>query len=145
VRPAGPVETARKQLARDLIVEIRAADQGLKLLQVEIERTVAATGSRLGEVDGIGPVVAGRLLGRTRRAGRFPTAAACASHAGVAPVEVASADHTRHRLARGGDRRLNHALHMVALTQVRMPGSAGRAYDDTKIAVGRPTTKPCVP
>ena len=137
VRPAGPVETARKQLARDLVAEIRAADQRLKHLTAEIEQTVAATGSRLREVDGIGPVITAQLLGRTRGASRFPTAAAFASYAGVAPVEVASADHARHRLPRGGDRQLNHAFHMVALTQIRMPSSAGRAYYDTKIAGGK--------
>lgn len=137
VRPAGPVEIARKQLARDLVTEIRAADQRLRQLSTQIERTVAATGSRLREVDGIGPIITAQLLGRTRRASRFPTAAAFASYAGVAPVEVASADHARHRLPRGGDRQLNHAFHMVALTQIRMPGSVGRAYYDTKIATGK--------
>jgi transposase len=137
VRPAGPVETARKQLARDLVTEIRAADQRLKTLTAEIAATVAASGSRLTEVNGIGPIVAGRLLGRTRRASRFPTASAFASYAGVAPVEVASADRARHRLPRGGDRQLNLAFHIIALTQVRMQGSAGRAYYDTKIAAGK--------
>jgi len=76
VRPAGPVEAARKQLARDLVAEIRDADQRLKALTVQIADTVAATGSWLTEVDGVGPVVAARLLARTRRASRFPTAAA---------------------------------------------------------------------
>jgi transposase len=137
VRPAGPVETARKQLARDLVAEIRNADQRLKALTAQIANTVAATGSRLTEVDGIGPIIAGRLLGRTRRASRFATASAFASYAGVAPVEVASADRARHRLPRGGDRQLNHALHIVALTQVRMRGSSGRGYYDTKIAAGK--------
>ena len=130
-------DTRSAGTAADLVAEIRAADQRLKHLTTQIERTVAATGSRLGEVDGIGPVITAQLLGRTRRASRFPTAAAFASYAGVAPVEVASADHARHRLPRGGDRQLNHAFHMVALTQIRMPGSAGRAYYDTKIATGK--------
>jgi len=137
VRPAGPVEAARKQLARDLVAEIRDADQRLKALTVQIADTVAATGSRLTEVDGVGPVVAARLLARTRRASRFPTAAAFASYAGVAPVEVSSAERVRHRLPRGGDRQLNFALHIVALTQVRMRSSSGRAYYDTKIAAGK--------
>jgi transposase len=137
VRPAGPAETVRKRMARDLVTEIRAADQRLKTLTTEIAATVAASGSRLTEVNGVGPVVAGRLLGRTRRASRFPTASAFASYAGVAPVEVASADRARHRLPRSGDRQLNLALHIVALTQVRMRGSAGRAYYDTKMAAGK--------
>jgi len=133
----GPVEAARKQLARDLVVEIRQADQRLKMLTAQIAQTVAATGSHVIEVDGIGPVVSGRLLARTRRISRFPTAAAFASYAGVAPVEVSSADRVRHRLPRGGDRQLSHALHIVAVNQIRMPGSTGRAYYDTKIAAGK--------
>jgi transposase len=137
VRPVGPVEAARKQLARDLVAEIRDADQRLKALTTQIGATIAEHGSRLLTVDGIGPVIAGRLLGRTRRASRFASASAFANYAGVAPVEVASADRARHRLPRGGDRQLNLALHIVALTQVRMRGSRGRAYYDAKIAAGK--------
>ena len=137
VRPAGPVETARKQLARDLVAEVREVDARLAKLSGQMSQALAEHGSRLPEVDGIGPVVAARLLGRTGRAGRFPTSSAFASYAGVAPVEVASADRARHRLPRGGDRQLNLALHIVALTQVRMRDSLGRAYYDRKIAEGK--------
>jgi transposase len=137
IRPAGPVEAARKQLGRDLVVEIRQADQRLKALTAQIAETVAATGSQLIKVDGVGPVVAGRLIGRTRRISRFPTAAAFASYAGVAPVEVSSAERVRHRLPLGGDRQLNHALHIVAVSQIRMRGSVGRAYYEAKIAGGK--------
>ena len=137
VRPAGPVEAARKQLGRDLVAEVREVDARLAKLSTQMSQTIAEHGSRLPEVDGIGPVVAARLLGRTGRAGRFPTASAFASYAGVAPVEVASADRARHRLPRGGDRQLNLALHIVALTQVRMRGSIGRAYYDHKISEGK--------
>jgi len=137
VRPAGPIEAARKHLARDLVAEIRDTDQRLKTLTAQIADTLDAHGTRLRDVAGIGPVIAGRLLGRTRRAGRFRSASAFASYAGVAPIEVASGDHTRHRLPRGGDRQLNLALHIVALTQVRMRESTGRAYYDTKVAAGK--------
>lgn len=137
VRPIGPVEIARKQLARDLIAEIRETDRRLKTLTARIAAVVAEHGSRLSGVDGIGPVIAGRLLGRTGRASRFSSASAFASYAGVAPVEVSSADRARHRLPRGGDRHLNLALHITALTQVRMRASRGRAYYDTKIAAGK--------
>ena len=137
VRPAGQVEAVRKQLARELIAEIRDADRRLKTLTGQIADAVADADSRLLQVDGVGPVVAGRLLGRTRRASRFPTAAAFASYAGVAPIEVASGDRARHRLPRGGDRQLNLALHIAALTQVRMRGTAGRTYYDKKIADGK--------
>ena len=58
-----------------------------------------------------------------------------ASYAGVAPVEVSSADRVRHR-RRGGDRQLSDALHIDAVNQMRMPGSAVHAYYP-KIAAGK--------
>ncbi|MBI4943375.1 MAG: IS110 family transposase [Actinobacteria bacterium] len=137
IRPAGPVEVTRKQVARELVGEIRDADQRITATTKQIALVVNQTGSRLTQVDGIGPVIAGRLLGRTRHASRFPTSAAFASYAGVAPVEAASGDRARHRLPRTGDRQLNLALHIVALSQVRMRSSAGRAYYDTKINAGK--------
>ena len=137
VRPASPVEQARKQLARDLILEIRGVDVRMAAIAKRMSATLAEYGSRLPDVDGIGPVLAARIIGRTGRASRFPTTASFASYAGVAPIEVASGDRARHRLSRAGDRQLNCALHLVAVTQIRMPGSKGRAYYDTKRAAGK--------
>jgi transposase len=137
VRAAGPIEAARKQLARDLLAEIRDADQRLKTLTGKIAAAVAEHGSQLPTVEGIGPIITGQLPGRTGRASRFPSASAFANYADVAPVEVASGDRARHRLPRGGDRQLNLALHLIARTQVRMPASRGRGYYDTKIAEGK--------
>ena len=124
-------------MARELVGDVRAVDTRLKNLTRLIADTGTAHGTRLPEVAGIGPVVAARLLGRTGRASRFPTSSAFANYAGVAPVEVASGDRARHRLPRGGDRQLNYALHIVALTQVRLRASAGRVYYDRKIAEGK--------
>ena len=86
---------------------------------------------------GIGPVTAARLIGRSGRPSRFPSSAAFAAYSGVAPVEVASAEHARHRLSRSGDRQLNSALHIVAVTQIRTAGSLGNIYYRTKIAEGK--------
>ena len=94
-------------------------------------------GTRLREVDGIGPVIAARLIGRTGSASRFATAAAYANYTGTAPVQIASADSSRHRLSRYGDRQLNTAIYTIAMIQIRMPASAGRAYYDKKIAEGK--------
>ncbi len=44
---------------------------------------------------------------------------------------------TRHRLSRNGDRQLNSAIHLIAVTQVRMRDSVGRRYYDTKISEGK--------
>lgn len=146
VRPVGPVEAARKQLARGLVAEVRDTDRRVKALTAQIAAAVLEVDTRLPELDGIGPVLAARFVGRIRRASRFPTAAAFASYAGVAPIEVASADRARHRLPPGGDRQLNLALHIAALTQVRMRGSIGRARRPTttpRSPPARPTTRRC--
>jgi transposase len=82
-------------------------------------------------------VIAGRLLGRTGRASRFPTAAHFASSTGAAPIEVASGERIRHRLSRAGDRQLNHALHIIALVQGGTPGCAGDHYVRRRLAEGK--------
>ena len=104
IRPHGAVEQARKTVAKDLVGEIRTLDTQLKANAQAIAGLVAAAGSTLTEVVGVGPIMAGRLISRTGRASRFPTASAFANYAGAAPVEIASAEKSRHRLSRHGDR-----------------------------------------
>jgi transposase len=93
--------------------------------------------SSLTEVDGIGPVLGVRLIGRTGPAARFPSSDAFARYAGVAPIEVSIGERITHRLSRSGDRQLNSALHLVAVTQVRMRSSSGRRFFDRKITEGK--------
>jgi len=57
--------------------------------------------------------------------------------AGTAPIEVSSGNHKIFRLSRRGNRRLNHAIHMVVVTQVRFRHSEGRAYYDRKTKEGK--------
>ncbi|MGY2058155.1 transposase [Nocardia gipuzkoensis] len=52
------------------------------------------------------------------------------------PIEVSSGDTRRHRLSRAGDRQLNYALHVIAITQIRRD-TAGRAYYQRKRAAGK--------
>ena len=137
IRPAGDVERIRKQIAAGLVAQIRSVDALLKANAQQISKLVAASGSTLTDTVGIGAITAGRLIGRTGRAGRFPSSASFASYAGAAPIEVASADKARHRLSRSGDRQLNAALHTVAITQIRTPGSRGHTYYTAKITEGK--------
>ena len=60
-----------------------------------------------------------------------------ASYNGTAPIEVSSGNRKIFRLSRRGNRRLNHAVHMAAVTQVRFRHSEGRAYYDRKITEGK--------
>jgi len=133
IRPASAAERTRKDLARDLVADVRLIDDRLKDNKQRMQDAVAESSSTLTDIVGVGPVVA--AAARTHRpASRFPTSTAFAVYAGVAPIEIASADKARHRLSRQGDRKLNNALHTIALTQVRMHGSRGRVYYDCKIA-----------
>src|SRR5699024_2867545 len=135
--PTGVVEHTRHQLATELVAEIRDSDAKLKANAKQMAVLVARAGSTLPSVPGVAAIAAARLLAHTRHPGRFPTAAAFANYAGTAPIEIASAEHTRHRLSRRGDRQLNSALHIVAITQARQPGSRGHTYYTGKIAEGR--------
>jgi transposase len=81
-------------------------------------------------------VLAATFLGEVGDIGRFPSKHHFAAHTGTAPLEASSGQVIRHRLSRAGDRRLNHALYMMAMVQVRRP-SAGQAYYRRKRAEGK--------
>jgi transposase len=68
---------------------------------------------------------------------RFKNRDRFAAYNGTAPIEVSSGQRKVHRLSRRGNRRVNHAIHMAAVTQVRQPHSEGRAYYDKKLAEGK--------
>ena len=86
VTRAGPQADRRR-----LITQIRSVDALLKSNAKQIRELVAASGSTLTDTVGIGAITAGRLIGRTGRADRFPSSASFANYAGAAPIEIASA------------------------------------------------------
>jgi hypothetical protein len=67
---------------------------------------------------------------------RFPTRNHFTSYTGTAPVAVSSGDHIRHRLNRADNRRLNHAINIAAIAQIRFD-TPGRAYYRRKLAEGK--------
>jgi transposase len=138
LRPRTGPDRIRLALAKDLIADLRRFDAQLAANAVTVTALLDEHGTRLREIDGVGPILAARLLGRTGPASRFNSAASYANYTGTAPVQIASAESSRHRLSRHGDRQLNSAIHTVAMIQIRMPASAGRAYYDKKIAQGQP-------
>jgi transposase len=76
------------------------------------------------------------LIGQTAGAERFESDAHFARMAGVAPVPVSSGRQDRHRLDRGGNRQLNRALHIIAITRGRLDPET-RAYLQRKEAEGK--------
>jgi transposase len=58
----------------------------------------------------------------------FPGRDHFAAYNGTAPIEVSSGPRKIYRLSRRGNRRLNHVIHMAAVTQIRYRHSDGRTY-----------------
>jgi transposase IS116/IS110/IS902 family protein len=87
--------------------------------------------------DAVSVAVAAQSVPQLRRdVHRFPTKHHFAAHTGTAPLEASSGQVVRHRLSRAGDRKLNHALYMMAMVQIRHP-TAGRIYYERKRAEGK--------
>jgi transposase len=136
IRPCGLVATQRRELARELLADLRRVDKQLATIDDRIREAVTASQTSLTGIVGVGAVLAATIIGHTGDITRFADRGHYASYAGVAPIEASSGDVRRHRLSRRGNRRLNAAIHMVALGQLSHP-SAGRDYYDRKLAEGK--------
>jgi transposase len=136
---------ARKPLTGSQILEIsrwRAREEPLALSVArseavrlakrisDLDAEIKANGNRITELveiseaapllqePGFGPVTAAICLTAWSHHGRVRSEAAFASLAGVNPIPASSGNTVRHRLNRGGDRTLNKALHMAALSRM---------------------------
>jgi hypothetical protein len=136
MRPDGAVELERKERARELLDDLRRFDRLLVDNERKTTAAVRASGTTLTEVLGVGPVLAGLIIGHTGEVARFAGRANYASHNGTAPIEASSGDIRRHRLSRRHNRQLNYALHMIAVTQMTHRGP-GQAYYQRKLAEGK--------
>ena len=96
-----------------------------------------ASGTSLIELFGVGPIIACMLIGYTGDVRRFRNRDQFAAYNGTAPIELSSGGRVVHRLSQRGNRRLNHSLHLAAISQIRQPHSEGRAYFDRKVAEGK--------
>jgi hypothetical protein len=137
VAPAGAVDRARCELAADFIEDLRRLDARIRETRKRTDAAVRASGTSLTGLFGVGPVVAAAVIGDVRDVSRFPGRDCFAAYNGTAPIEVSSGPRQVYRLSRRGNRRLNHAVHMAAVTQVRYRHSPGRAYYDKKLAEGK--------
>jgi transposase len=137
IRPSGAVAQARCELAAELLADIRHLDAQRREARKKLAAAVQASGTSLTEIFGAGPVIAATVIGDVVTVARFPTRNHFAAYNGTAPVEVSSGERKIYRLSLRGNRRLNHAIHMAAITQIRHKHSDGRAYYDRKIAAGK--------
>jgi transposase len=138
IHPDNTVEAARKEMALELVADVRRLDRNIAEVKKRITAAVAASGTSVTEVYGVGPIVAALLIGHSGDITRFPTKGHYASYNGTAPIEASSGKVVRHRLNQRGNRQLNHALHMAAVTQISRE-NPGRTYYLGKIEEGKST------
>jgi transposase len=136
IRPRGASARLRRRLASEVLRDVRTLDRKIADLNGRIEAEVEASGTALTEMFGIGPILAARIIGTVGDVARFPTKAHFASYAGAAPLEASSGEVVRHRLSLAGNRKLNYALHMVAVCQARSDARGGTYYRK-KVAEGK--------
>jgi transposase len=137
VTPAGAVAAARHDLATELLADVRRLDAQRRECAKKLAAAVRVSGTSLTGLFGVGPVIAGLVIGDVADVTRFPGRSHFAAYNGTAPVEVSSGGRKVYRLSLRGNRRLNHAIHMAAITQIRHKHSDGRAYYERKIAAGK--------
>jgi transposase len=137
IRPASMVETERKRIAHQHLAEVRRIEKEKKTSLKRLAVAVEASGTSLTDIYGVGPVVAGLLIGYTGDPSRFGTRHHYAAYNGTAPIEASSGKKKRHRLNPRGNRMLNHALHLIAITQLRYPNTEGRAFYERKLEEGK--------
>ena len=104
-----------------------------KTATAALTELVAASGSTLTELVGIAPRAAAEILVETGNIDRF-TQAGFARYTGTAPVPASSGEGPnrpiRHRLSRGGNRKLNAAIHRIAMIQLRYEPRARTLFDN---------------
>jgi transposase len=136
IQPQSSADTARKDLATDLVEDLQRLDRQLKVVRARLVEIVSDAQTTTIDIFGVGPIIAATVLGATGNVSRFPTADRFAAYTGTAPIEASSGPRKIYRLSQRGNRQLNHAIHMAAVTQIRNRGSVGRIYYDRKISEG---------
>ena len=136
VRPRDAAGKTRRWVAAELIADLERVYRRSKEADKELKQLLAATGTTLMDLHGIGPSGAARLLVEVGDITRFPDRNHFASWNGTAPIDASSGDQIRHRLSRKGNRQINRVLHIMATVQLRNP-TEGRAYFDRRKADGK--------
>jgi transposase len=135
--PTNPVELTRYELALEHLNDMRRFEEQTRALHRRMALAVRAADTTVTELFGFGPVNTAIAIGHTRRVERFARRDRFAAYNGTAPIEVSSGGRIVHRLSRRGNRQLNHAIHMAAITQIRHQHSPGYAYYQRKLDEGK--------
>ena len=121
--------STRADIARRRIHSLRQLIKTIRELDKQISHQTVQTGAdALCAIDGIGHLGAAEILTQIGHPHKYTTKARFAMANGTAPLQASSGQLTRHRLNRGGNRRINRTIHIAAITQIRRPGTEGHNY-----------------
>lgn len=135
-RSESPLQQQRALVVRRLADRLALTLAHEAELAREIRELARQQYEPLTKLCGINLLTAGRLAAILGPGDRFKSDAQLAAYAGVAPLEASSAGKVRHRLNRGGNRRLNHVLYFIVLTQAHHhPGA--QTYLARRVAEGK--------
>ena len=129
--PTGAADALRLELLERYRQQIAALDTDEKRIVKRLAELTATTGTTLTQMVGINVRSAAELLIETGDPRRF-TDGGFGNFSGTAPIPASTGDAgdpVRHRLNRGGNRRVNSILHIMAVTQLRHHPPARELYD----------------
>ncbi|MBV8291571.1 MAG: transposase [Mycobacterium sp.] len=130
-RFSAPTEL-RLRLLEDAFEELAALEHKEREATRALAKLVKASGSTLDQLCGLSTRSVAEILVEVGDPRRM-TEAGFAKFNGTAPIPASSAEGegepVRHRLNRGGNRRLNSVLHLMAMTQLRCEPRARRIYE----------------
>lgn len=129
------------RLARELVARCRQLTEQINALEAELRPLLRQLAPALLALPGCGVLSAAMIVGETAGVHRFRNKDAYARFTGTAPIPVWSGtSNGKVRLNRGGNRTINTALHMIAVTQARGVGP-GKAYLDKLHTAGKTRTE----
>jgi transposase len=132
--------TVQVQIARDMISRIRELTRTITQLYEQLAGLVKQVAPHLLVETGLGVLIAAKLIGEIAGIDRFTSDAQLARISGCAPIPVSSGRTDRYRLDPGGNRQLNHAFHMLALTKIMLDPQTA-AYLAKQRANGKTNTE----
>ena len=141
LRPETPAQKMRFDLALELLDDVRRLDAQLKESHRRIGVAIKASSTSLTEIYGVGPIVAATLIGYSGDITRFANRDGYATFNGTGPIEFSSGGRTVHRLSTRGSRKLNHAIHVAAVTQIRNPGTRAGSTSSARSPRAKPGRK----
>jgi transposase len=121
---AAQVGTHVRHVIAEMISELADVNQRIHDLDARIKELVSPLAPNLLAITGISHNSAAVLLAEIGDITRFSSSAKLARYTGCAPIPVYSSDNERHRLHRGGNRRLNSVLYTAAIVQKRFSPAA---------------------